>query len=168
MNDTKLSPGDHVIIEGCMEADFHLGEVWLVNSNPWIFGGTEVVSLEGYSGPFATKFLCVTDMPLHRNPAPLNKDFIAFEKMFRAIQQITQEEFVAAVMDFFGGKDRGYAEGCWSQFCQSPINYIYSRVPLEQGEMLFKLAQQKANTADIHDRCISVVEKAYRRFRDKN
>jgi len=168
MNDTKLRPGDHVIMVGCMEAKHHEGEVWEVESKPWIYSsGTEVALLKGFSGGFSTEYLQRTDLPLYRKPAPLNKEFISFEKIFRAIQQISQEEFVTAVMDFFGGKDRDYAEGCWSQFCQSPIGYIYSRAPLEQGEMLFKLAQQKAQSADIHDRCFSVVEKAYRRFREE-
>ena len=162
-----LKPKDHVIMVGCMEAEHHEGEVWAAASNAWQICGTEVVMLEGFSGSFATEFLRLTDKELHRNPMPLNKDFIDYEKMFRAIQQITQEEFVTAVMDFFGDKDRGYAEGCWGQFCQSPIGYIYSGAPLEQGEMLFKLAQQKAQSADIHDRCFSVVEKAYRRFREE-
>jgi len=162
-----LRPGDHVIMVDCLEAEYHEGEVWEVKSNPWMISGHESVLLHGFSGGFSTENLQITDLPLYRKPAPLNKDFIAYEKMFRAIQQITQEEFVTAVMDFFGDKDRGYAEGCWSQFCKSPIGYIYSGAPLEQGEMLFKLAQQKAQSVDIHDRCFSVVEKAYRRFREE-
>ena len=161
-----LKPKDHVIMVDCYEAERHEGEVWAVASNPWQLCGKEVVMLEGFSGSFATEFLRLTDKELHRHPMPLNKEFIAYEKMFRAVQQITREEFITAVTNFFGGNDRDYAEGCWNQFCQSPIGYIFSRNPMEQGEMLFKMAKQKAQTEDIHKLCFSVHESYYRRFKE--
>ena len=98
--------------------------------------------------------------------ADINHDFVAYEKLFRATQQITREEFVSTVTDFFGGKDRDYAENCWPQFCQSPIGYIFSRNPLEQGEKLFELIQQIAMTEDIQNRCFSTEERCYRRYRE--
>ena len=98
--------------------------------------------------------------------ADINQDFVTYERLFRATQEITREEFVSLVTDFFGGKDRDYAENCWPQFCQSPLGYIFSRSPLEQGERLFELIQQKAMTEDIHNRCFSTEERRYSRYRE--
>ncbi len=164
--DKSLKPGDHVVMVGCIEADSHLGDVWEVKSDPWTLGGSEVVLLHGFSGAFTTECLLKTDKPIYHPPKPINPDFVAFEKMFRATQQVTQEEFVDLVTDFFGNGDRDYAEGCWSQWCQSPIGYIYSRNPLEQGEKLFELLQKKTKGKDIADHCYSVHEKYYQRFKE--
>lgn len=85
----------------------------------------------------------------------MNQAFVDYERMYRATQQITREEFVREVADFFHG-DVDYVEGCWFQWCQSPMGYMYSRSPIAQGEMLFKMVQDKAQTEHITRRCFSI------------
>ena len=93
----KLKPGDHVIIENCLEAEHHIGEVWLVTSEPWILSVSEVVNLEGYSGAFGTKFLRKTDLPLHRNRTLKKSDRVgtlgATRKMKRAAEALPDSLF---------------------------------------------------------------------------
>lgn len=160
-----LKIDDHVIMVGCLEAKSHVSEVWKVASEPWTVCGSEVVLLAGYSGGFSTKFLQKIDQEIYHTPKPINPAFVEFEKMFRATQQVTHDEFVELVSDFFGG-DQDYAEGCWPQWWRSPIGYMFSRSPLEQGEKLFELVRQKANGKDIAECCFSNKMRSYKRFRE--
>jgi hypothetical protein len=98
-------------------------------------------------------------------PKELDQDFIQIEKVFRALNRMTKEEFVEVVGRFFN--DYHYANGCWGQFISNPLGYIYSRSPMEQGELLYQWALEKAKDEDYNSRNIqSAMKKCYRRFRD--
>ncbi|VWA40797.1 hypothetical protein [Bacillus altitudinis] len=58
----KLKKGDLVVMYSCMEAEQNKGRVWKCKGdefNP----SAPAVFLEGFSGPFATKFLQKVDVP---------------------------------------------------------------------------------------------------------
>lgn len=54
-----LKKGDQVVMHTCYEAqkEKYKDKVWTVASEPWDLCGSEVVSLEGFSGGFATDYL---------------------------------------------------------------------------------------------------------------
>ena len=75
----KLKNGDHVLIVGAAEEEFHEQRVFVTTTDPWILGGhTEVVHMDSLDGEkhyaaFATKYLRVIPESYRRAPQPLKR-----------------------------------------------------------------------------------------------
>lgn len=71
-----------------------------------------------------------------------NESIVSYSDMTKAFDngfsKFTKEDFKAIVLAVIPSANQSYINEKWVSFNAMPINYIYTRSPIEQGELILK------------------------------
>ena len=157
-DDRTFAVGDELVLREFVKTDMDLFDIessWVPAGGGYYTGRSITVEVTYVLRDPVGRWLQPGVVALSLRKVEEESPFIALERMYRAAQQMTKAEFVELVAGEFDGHT-DYAEGCWPQWCSSPLGYMFSRNPISQGRRLFAWLQDKAKSDDIANRCFSI------------
>ncbi|MCY7439209.1 hypothetical protein [Bacillus altitudinis] len=89
----KFKKGDMVVMHSCMEAELNKGRVWKCADDEFnrLTTKESTIFLEGFSGPFATKFLQKVDVPVIESEMDLYNEIQRLKQELRFSNQKNEQ-----------------------------------------------------------------------------